>query len=139
VFFKRMAHVCLHVKDLKRSLAYYHKLGFTDRFQFTRNQGADFGMYLEIADKTYIEIFEYPDRKPTDNNGLVHFCLETEDLDGVIAYLAKQGIAHTPKSEGCDHTWQIWLEDPDGNKFELHEYSEKSMQLKGGVVEANWV
>ena len=138
MFFKRMAHVCLHVADLKRSLEYYHKLGFKDRFEFT-HKGKDYGRYLEIADKTYIEIFEEPKPLPLKNDGLVHFCLETADLDGLIRDLDAKGVGHTPKSQGCDFTWQIWLEDPDGNKFEVHEYSEKSMQMHGGTVEVDWL
>ncbi len=137
MFFKRLAHVCIHARDLDRSLAYYHKLGFKDRFTFTR-KGKTYGKYLELAEKTYIEIFHEPDHGPLVNNGLVHFCLETEDLDGLIKYLDKEGVAHTPKSQGCDFTWQIWLEDPDGNKFEVHEYSEQSLQKHGGTVEATW-
>lgn len=137
MLFKRLAHVCLNVTDLKRSLAYYHKLGFTDGFQFTR-QGKDFGIYLQIAEGNYIEIFEEPGRGPVVNNGLAHFCLESEDLDALMLHLDKVGVSYTPKSQGCDFTWQIWLEDPDGNKFEVHQYSKKSMQVVGGVAEATW-
>ncbi len=135
--FKRIAHVCLHVTDLQRSLAYYKKLGFTERFNFTR-KGKDFGRYLEIADKCYIEIFEEPTRGPVVNNGIAHFCLETENLDGLMAYLDSQGVSYTPKKLGGDFAWQIWLEDPDGNKFEVHAYTDKSMQVHGGTMEADW-
>src|ERR1700758_5611988 len=68
LLFKRLAHVCLNVTDLQRSLAYYKKLGFKEGFQFTR-KGRDFGRYLEITDKVYIEIFEEPGRGPVVNNG----------------------------------------------------------------------
>jgi len=137
MLFKRLAHVCLHAQNLQRSLDFYHKLGFVDRFKFTR-KGKDFGMYMEIADKTYIEVFEVPRTGPVVNNGLAHFCLETDDMDALMAHLSAQGVAFTPKKQGIDFTWQIWLEDPDGNKFEVHQYTEKSMQQKGGVVEADW-
>jgi catechol 2,3-dioxygenase-like lactoylglutathione lyase family enzyme len=135
--FTRLAHVCLHVKSLQRSLDYYHKLGFANRFKFTR-RGSDYGMYLEIAPMAYIEMFEEPGMGRAQNAGLAHFCLETENLDALMAHLDKEGVAYTPKKQGCDHTWQIWLEDPDGNKFEVHQYSANSLQQKGGVVEADW-
>ncbi len=137
MLFTRLAHVCLNVKDLKLSMAYYRKLGFTDRFRFTR-KGADFGIYMEIAPGAYIEMFEDKRLGPVANTGLAHFCLETEDLDGLMARLQAQGVAFTPKKLGCEATWQIWLEDPDGNKFEVHQYSSKSLQQQGGVVEADW-
>ncbi|MDR7267508.1 catechol 2,3-dioxygenase-like lactoylglutathione lyase family enzyme [Pelomonas saccharophila] len=135
--FKRIAHVCLHVSDLQRSLAYYAKLGFTEVFHFTR-KGRDFGRYLRVADQCYLEIFEEAGRGPVVNNGIAHFCLETDDLEGLMAHLDAQGVAYTPAKLGGDFTWQIWLQDPDGNKFEVHRYTDQSMQLLGGTMEADW-
>lgn len=137
MLFTRLAHVCLNVKDLQRSRDYYRKLGFADRFKFTR-RGKDYGLYLEIAPDTFIEMFEDPDLGPARNGGIAHFCLETADLDALMDRLDAQGVAYTPKRQGCDHTWQIWLEDPDGNKFEVHRYTDQSLQRLGGTVEADW-
>jgi len=135
--FKRLAHVCLHVRDLQRSLAFYSKLGFENRFRFTR-KGEYFGAYLEIAEGNYLEIFEEKSLTQVVNNGLVHFCLETEDMDALTRTLAERGVEFTEKKFGADNTWQIWLTDPDGNRFEVHEYTPASTQLTGGVVEADW-
>ncbi|MDR7333005.1 VOC family protein [Roseateles asaccharophilus] len=137
MLFKRIAHVCLHVTDLQRSLSYYKKLGFTEVFHFTR-QGRDFGRYLQLADQCYLEVFEEPGRGAVVNNGIVHFCLETDDLDGLMAHLDVQDVAYTAPKLGGDHTWQIWLQDPDGNKFEVHAYTDRSMQMHGGTMEADW-
>jgi lactoylglutathione lyase len=134
---KRIAHVCLNVKNLDRSLDFYTRLGFEPVFRFTR-AGKPFGVYLRLAESTFIEIFEDPTLQTPVNTGLVHFCLETDDLDGMVRELAAQGIAFTDKKLGCDHTWQIWLKDPDGNAFEVHQYTPKSMQFTGGTVEADW-
>ena len=30
-----------------------------------------------------------------------------------------------------DNTWQMWSHDPDGNKIEFMQYTEKSFQLVG--------
>jgi len=135
--FKRNAHVCLHVTDLQRSLAYYGKLGFTEVFHFTR-KGRDFGRYLRVADQCFLELFEEPGRGPVVNNGIVHFCLETGDLPALMAFLDAQGVAYTAPKLGGDFTWQIWLEDPDGNKFEVHAYTGQSMQQHGGTMEVDW-
>ena len=135
--FKRIAHVCLHVRDLSRALAYYERLGLCRKFGFTRN-GERFGAYMEISDGNYIEMFEDKERGPVVNNGLRHFCLEAEDLDAVMRQLRERDIPHTEKKLGCDGTWQIWLEDPDGNAFEVHQYTGESAQLHGQTVEADW-
>jgi lactoylglutathione lyase len=135
--FKRIAHVCLNVQNLERSLAFYAQLGFEPVFRFTR-QGAPFGVYLKLAEASFVEVFEDPTLATPVNTGLVHFCLESEDLDGLLARLRERGVPCSDKKRGCDGTWQIWLRDPDGNAFEVHQYTPESMQLTGGTVEADW-
>jgi lactoylglutathione lyase/glyoxylase I family protein len=135
--FKRIAHVCLYAKDLERSLAYYEKLGLVKVFPFTR-KGSIFGYYTKVSDGNFIEVFEDKNLGPVVNNGIAHFCLETDDLDAVVAELTARGVPVTPKKLGVDNTWQVWLEDPDGNKFEVHQYTPTSSQFLGGTVEADW-
>ncbi|WP_438036514.1 VOC family protein [Sorangium sp. So ce204] len=135
--FKRIAHVCLNVRDLQRSVDFYGKLGFATKFSFTR-EGAPFGAYLEIADGNYVEMFEDRNLGEVVNTGIAHFCLETDDMDAVMATLKRRGVPFTEKKLGCDNTYQIWLADPDGNKFEVHQYTPTSTQYTGGVIEADW-
>jgi lactoylglutathione lyase/glyoxylase I family protein len=132
-----IAHVCLNVKNLERSMEYYQKLGFKPVFKFTRH-GRHFGHYLQIGKSQYIELFENPEMNAPVNTGLVHFCLECKCLDNLIRKLDSKGISHTGKKLGCDNTYQIWLTDPDGNAFEVHQYTSKSLQKTGGEVEADW-
>jgi len=120
MMFARLAHVCLNVRNLDRSVSFYRGLGLRPRFDFTR-AGKAFGAYLEISPDNYIEMFEDPALETPVNTGIAHFCLEHADLDQLIGELAVAGIPHTEKKLGCDHTWQIWLVDPDGNSFEVHQ------------------
>lgn len=133
----KFAHICLNVKNLERSIKFYKSFGFKPKFKFTK-QGKHYGQYLEICKNQYIELFENPNMDAPKNTGIIHFCLESKDLDSFIKKLDSLGILHTDKTMGCDNTWQIWITDPDGNAFEIHEYTESSMQKKGGEVEANW-
>ncbi|MDR1813139.1 MAG: VOC family protein [Candidatus Fibromonas sp.] len=132
-----LAHICLNVRNLEYSIEYYQKLGFKPKFKFTRN-GRHYGHYLEIGHNHYIELFEDPDMDAPVNTGLVHFCLESENIDALVVDLDSKGIPHTDKKLGCDNTYQIWLTDPDGNAFEIHQYTEESLQKLGGEVEADW-
>jgi catechol 2,3-dioxygenase-like lactoylglutathione lyase family enzyme len=135
--FKRIAHICLNVRNLQQSLDFYTRLGLVPVFRFTR-KGALFGVYLKLADSAFIELFEDAKLEEPVNTGLIHFCLETEDLDRLTTDLRTRGIAFSEKKLGCDHTWQIWLKDPDGNAFEVHQYTPGRMQFTGGSVEADW-
>lgn len=133
----RIAHICLHVRSLAESVAFYERLGFRPIFRFTRD-GAPYGAYLEISPGNFLEFFEEPAGSGVQTGSLRHFCLETDDMDATVRQLDGAGIAHTELRRGCDDTWQIWLRDPDGNDFEIHAYSATSRQFVGGDVEVDW-
>ena len=104
----RIAHVCLNVKDLDASLAFYEKvLKLKRQFNFVR-KGKAIGAYFEVAQGNYLEMFQ-KDLAGVTNTGIVHFCLETDDIDKVGAWLEKNKVQTTPKKLGADRSWQIWL------------------------------
>jgi lactoylglutathione lyase/glyoxylase I family protein len=133
----RLAHVCLHVSNLQASLDFYEGvLELPRKFQFRKGEQL-YGAYLEVGPRNYIELFERPGLAP-QNTGIVHFCLETPDIDEAIRTLEQKSVEHTEKKLGADNSWQIWVTDPDGNRIELHQYTDESSQLNGGEVEVNW-
>jgi lactoylglutathione lyase/glyoxylase I family protein len=136
--FNKIAHVCVYVENLERSVEYYTKIGFRKRFAFNRG-GKLFGIYLEFGEGNFVELFEDASRGPGAARGrLAHFCLETPDINAAMLSLEERGIEFSPKKLGCDSTYQIWLKDPDGNDFEIHQYTPNSSQIVGGDVEADW-
>lgn len=129
----RLAHICLQVADIQRTLAFYRDgLGLRVAFTF-RKKGALKGAYFALGDRSFIEVFEV--EKPV---GITHFCIETDDIDGFIAGATAKGIACTPKKLGGDGAWQTWLRDPDGHAFEIHQYTPGCMQFAGGECEITW-
>ncbi|MDR0330771.1 MAG: VOC family protein [Chitinispirillales bacterium] len=135
--FTKIAHVCIYVENLERSVEYYSKIGFQKRFAFNKN-GKLFGIYLEFGGGNFIEIFEDASRSAEAPGKLAHFCLETPDIDAATESLTARGVEFTPKKLGSDSTYQIWLKDPDGNSFEIHQYTPDSSQIVGIDVEADW-
>lgn len=137
--FTKIAHVCLYVSNLAKSVEFYTNLGFNKRFVFNRKECL-FGAYLEFGDGNFVELFEDAARAASATPGrFAHFCLETPDIDATTASLTARGIEFTPKRLGADSTYQVWLKDPDGNAFEIHQYTPNSSQLVGGEVQADWV
>lgn len=133
----RLAHVCLNVRDIQRTIAFYRDaLGLPLHFPFEKN-GRVIGAYFKVGEGNFIEAFERPDVQPV-NTGLVHFCLEVDDLDGTIAGLTGKGVMASAKKLGADHSWQSWIQDPDGIRIELHQYTAESSQHRGGTVQVNW-
>ena len=129
----RLAHISLQVADLSRSIAFYRDgLGFPIAMTF-RKAGDLKGAYFAIGGSSFLEVFET--EAPV---GITHYCLETDDIDAFIAEAGSKNIPCTPKVRGGCHTWQTWLRDPDGNAFEVHQYTDRSMQLQGGECEITW-
>jgi len=135
----RLAHVCLDVPNLSKTLAFYGKtLKLKRQFNFIR-KGKIIGAYFKVSPGNYIEIFgrrPLPSARPPV--GIVHFCLETKNIERVMAWLKKKRVKHTAQKMGCDGSWQIWLKDPAGNNIEIHQYTRRSRQRTGRDAIATW-
>ncbi len=133
---RRLAHACLMVPDLDATERFFvDALGLSLGFEFRRGDDR-VGFYLACGETTFLEVFRTDARKP---GNVDHVCLEVDDLDAVIAKAEAAGHPLTqPKKLGADHSWQAWLEAPGGVKVELHQYTEASLQVVGGVCEVGW-
>lgn len=134
-----LAHVCLRAQDLRVTEHFYCQgLGLTVQFRFKKN-GDTIGFYLKVAERQFIEVFQMESPEPpTAQAALAHFCLETSDIHGLRSRLAGLGYAPTEVKKGCDHSLQFWVTDPNGVRFEFHQYGPRSLQLEGGEAEVDW-
>lgn len=135
----QLAHICLKVSNLENTIDFYHrKLGLPIKFKFEK-EGKLYGVYFQLGNSTFIEAFKEknPDVKFV-NTGITHFCMQTGNIDAFMADMKAKGVPCTDKKLGCDRSWQTWLKDPDGNNFEIHEYTPQSAQYNGGVVQATF-
>jgi catechol 2,3-dioxygenase-like lactoylglutathione lyase family enzyme len=55
--------------------------------------------------------------QPSNSSFMVNF--RVDDIDGLIARLASEGVQIDPKREDADYGRFAWVYDPDGNKIEL--------------------
>lgn len=59
-----------------------------------------------------------------------HLCLEVSDINEAKEAVMKNGIKLDKDIDlGPDGAYQLWVVDPDGNRIELMQYTEKSKQL----------
>lgn len=125
-----LAHVCFVVADLERSLAFYRdRLGFAVAFEFRRDNGARYGVYLKAGRRNFIELFTGEAKPAADAKpSYRHICLEVDDVAKTVADLRGQGVTVTDPKLGLDQSWQAWLSDPDGNPIDLHGYTPRSWQ-----------
>lgn len=94
-------------------------------------------IYIEIAPGQFIELFpkmegQGPHIKVNENVGYSHFALLVDDIFETRKEFEIRGIPlDTQISKGPSETYQMWSHDPDGNAFEVMQYTEKSLQVRG--------
>jgi catechol 2,3-dioxygenase-like lactoylglutathione lyase family enzyme len=150
------SHVAFNVADMDRSLGFYcGALGLEKAFEIlipldiakkfpghpvVALAGKPGIAYLKIGNGAFLELF-YP-KPDTDLSsggpnfesiGYVHLSLLVDDVHAAADRLKGLGIAlDSDISLGPDHTWQFWIKDPDGNRIELMQYTERSLQVTDG-------
>jgi lactoylglutathione lyase len=125
---KALAHTCFLTRDLEKSIDFYTQvLDLKHGFDFRNDQGKRFGAYLFVGGRTFIELFEAA-HEDTTKSSFQHICLEVEDIFEAVKAIRAAGVECTEAEMGGDGSWQAWLADPDGNRIELHHYTDKSMQ-----------
>lgn len=96
-------------------------------------------VYIEIAPGQFIELFpKKEDQGPHDewnqNLGYSHFALLVDNIYNTREELIANGVEiDSDISKGPSETYQMWIHDPDGNKFEIMQYTDKSLQVIGNV------
>lgn len=98
-------------------------------------------MYVEVAPNTFIELFPseegqapHPESK-VSQKGYSHFALLVDDIYKAREELEARGLVFdTEISKGPSETYQMWTHDPDGNEFEVMQFTDKSYQLVGHIM-----
>ena len=138
---KTIAHVCVKSSDLDRTLDFYcGGLGLERKFNFTR-KGRVTGFYLQLAERSFIEVFETAEVVRTvADASLQHYCLETDEMEAVRQRLVDRGFEPGEIRMGADQSLQFWITDPSGVPFEFHQYTDKSAQFdpSNRDVEVDW-
>jgi len=137
---KQYAHLCIISTNAANLVTFYNEmLGLPTKFTMKNNDGVEFGYYIDCGGTTFLEIFDRdlkckmwggtPDDL-TKGNTYSHFCLQVTDLSALRDELIAKGVDVTSIVEGMDHSNQAWIDDPDGNRIELMEYTARSKQVQ---------
>jgi catechol 2,3-dioxygenase-like lactoylglutathione lyase family enzyme len=123
-----IAHACYTVRSLPAAVEFYvEKLGLKLAFEFVRETGERYGAYIHVGGRNFIELFEGLHGEDGDVS-YRHLCLEVDDIERTVDELREKEIDVNDPKLGGDHSWQAWIQDPDGNRIELHGYTETSKQ-----------
>ena len=136
----RTLHFGLRVADRERSLAFYAALGYEVIGSVPGTSLGDLTM-IKLPGDAFVAIELVSGASvnpPSRGDGLSHFVIKVESMDGVLAELAAKGIApdEPPGSpDGSDEFWTAWITDPDGNRIELVQWPPGH---RDGITAADW-
>ena len=153
--FNNVVHIAFRVNDLKRSLDFYcNKLGFDEMFSINC-PGTDndpWLTYVRVTPYQYLELFPITPNNPYDklteakqyrDSTYFHLALMVDNLEDTARELRKRGVimhfhptVDSPEVttdplcclEGEDGAHIGWLLDPDGNRIEVMEFTDRSPQ-----------
>lgn len=124
-----VAHACYLVSDLEKSITFYRDgLGLTPAFDFIDKEGKRYGIYLKAGGRTFVELFAGKPEPRAEGQSFGHICLEVDDINTTVTDLKSRGVDVGEISLGMDNSYQAWFSDPDGNRFELMQYTPTSWQ-----------
>lgn len=132
-----IAHTAYNVSSIEKALQFYcDGLGMERMFELKLGDGRTL-LYLRVCEgqDQFLELF-YGGKIPPEGQtqplpvGYEHLCLEIDDIFAFAGELKAKGLPVEGEPVlGMDHNYQVWISDPDGNRIELMQYGEGSLQL----------
>jgi catechol 2,3-dioxygenase-like lactoylglutathione lyase family enzyme len=119
-----IAHVAFRVGDVAVSREFYRKLGFEQAFEFTDAKGVTVS-YVKVNDRQFIELYR---RNSEDEPlGLMHFCFDTADMEGLSTIYQSRGLKPTTPRKAKAGNLLFNLFDPEGHLLEYTQYLPDSL------------
>ena len=122
-----LIHTCYRITDIDRSVAFYNALGFEEKGRIPiRDEAVNVFMNLpDDGDSPRLELtFNLGQTEPYEiGTGYGHIAITTDDLDGMLARLAEQGIdpERPPYTIREGGSRLCFVRDPDGYRVEVLE------------------
>ena len=123
-----IAHLGLKVSNIDKSSSFYQTLGFIVTEKFSKKvQSGEVHVEFLTSPKLTLELYQLPDNTYTDltqtHNGIEHFALEVNDIDGMLNKIRSFGyeINEGPiyeKREHCEVSFFL-ISGPDGERIEF--------------------
>ena len=146
-------HLAFNVSDMERAEHFYcDVLGLEKAFpiRIPENMaelmpesplvelaGKTFIQYIKLGNGSFLELFcptsatDMESGGPNyDNLGYAHMSLVVDNLAVWEKHLKENGVTVDSEIQmGPDHTYTMWIKDPDGNRIELMQYTPESLQV----------
>jgi lactoylglutathione lyase len=116
-----IAHIAVYAKDYQASRAFYRDfLGFQEPYSLANPDGSPSMTFFKVNERQYIELF--PERA-AGTDRLHHISIETDNAEGMRAYLASKGVTVPAKvGKGRIGNSNFNIKDPEGHTVEIVQY-----------------
>ena len=127
-------HTAFKVADLEKSVEFYEKVfGFQKAFEMRNPEtGGPGTVYISVGCGQFLELFyggKVKLQEVPDQIGYGHTCFYVCDIQKAYDRLVENNAPiDTPIKRGRDTNWQCWTHDPDGNRIELVQMVDGSLQ-----------
>ena len=147
-------HTGVSTPDLDRAIRFYRDLlGFElmERFEIEKGtpgidemltlEGVSFNAALLRMGNAMIELFEFAspapvraaERRPVNDHGLTHLCLQVDDVKAEYQRLSAAGMEFHCEPQFAEGAAYVYGRDPDGNAIELIELDGVDHPFRVGV------
>jgi catechol 2,3-dioxygenase-like lactoylglutathione lyase family enzyme len=122
-------HVAIATPEFGKTSAFYSDvMGFRRAFAFDETDGSPYLAYFQINRNTFVEVMPVTAQRPA---GFVHFGLEVENVDAVVARLRAGGMKVGDAAVSARTKTKIAVaRTPDGTTIELMEFGPDSLHRK---------
>ena len=140
--FKGIGHIALRAKKIDELNEFYvRQLGFKRIYDELNDDGQLDLVRYEVSSKQYIEIYTsnscvagdgYISDNKKCNRSHFHACFETNDRHKAINDLESKGLSVGRTIDdvvGLCKSYCQFVTDPEGNEWEIMEFTSESMQL----------
>ena len=144
-----IGHVAFRCRHFQETMDFYIQvLGGKKTFDLKDEEGRVYLTYVEIAPGQFLELFpaDYEGDNLAQERSFLHICVEIDDFAKTVEALRAAGAVvtvagrdtpaltedPTARTPGQCGSLCAFVTDPEGNDVELMQFTENSMQLKGG-------
>lgn len=144
-----IGHAAFRCRHFQETMDFYVQvLGGKKAFELKDEEGGVYLAYVEIAPGQFLELFpvDYEGDNPAQERSFLHICLEIDDFAKTVEAVRAAGAVVTVGGRGSPELTEdpgartpgqcgslcAFVTDPEGNDVELMQFTQDSMQLKGG-------
>lgn len=136
--YQSLGHIGIRVKDMEKAKEFYTTiLELPVVFQYVDEQGVERAVFLKLPSGQFVELLlgdeNYDGKNQKGQQSHYHCCLEIDARHEAYRDMDRKGVTclrNEDDSVAFDGCWCSFITDPEGNEWEMMEFSPISKQIR---------